>query len=369
MNEMRMLSRLRAGMPDRPVPTRARDLLGGAIDREGRKSRLSHEEDPATVTVLRAPRPASPRPSGLRPHADGRRDRGWRPALAGVATLALLATAVAAGQELWRSPEPGPTAAQVTEQAAAAARARPAVRPDQWLQVKKKVVGCQTSALVSAWWTADAGNWAEVSGGKIQSTLQARSHGAGAQGSDQSSQTLIMVPNSPICRHQPVVLVQSGQGGGTVTISGPSNEQMAVAMAGVPTFTYAGLGKLPRDAGALARHLSRLPLRPTGLGRGAYQAFYLTYALLSSYVPPPRLTAELYSVLGDIPGVTVAEHAADAAGRAGVALRLPLRRGSALTQEIILAPHMGRLLGYELTKNGRLISGIAILRRALVPRP
>lgn len=47
--------------------------------------------------------------------------------------------------------------------------------------------------------------------------------------------------------------------------------------------------------------------------------------LLSCYVMPPRLTAELYRALGDIPGVTVDDHAVDVAGQPGIGflLRVP----------------------------------------------
>ncbi len=50
---------------------------------------------------------------------------------------------------------------------------------------------------------------------------------------------------------------------------------------------------------------------------------------------PPRLTAELYHALGDLPRVTLDRHAVDAAGRHGVGFRI--RAGSA-KYEIILNP-------------------------------
>ncbi len=37
-----------------------------------------------------------------------------------------------------------------------------------------------------------------------------------------------------------------------------------------------------------------------------------------TYLMPPSLTAELYRALGNIPGVTVNQHAVNVAGRAGI---------------------------------------------------
>ena len=84
--------------------------------------------------------------------------------------------------------------------------------------------------------------------------------------------------------------------------------------------TYAGLNSLPRSPAALDRYLASLPLR--GWGPASYREFDIISALLFTYLMPPALTAELYRALGDIPGVTVDQHAVDVAGRAGIGFQI-----------------------------------------------
>ena len=80
--------------------------------------------------------------------------------------------------------------------------------------------------------------------------------------------------------------------------------------------SYAGLSSLPRDPAALDRYLRRLSVpHPRGWGSPAAREFTIIEMMLASYVMPPRLTAELYRALGQIPGVRVDDHAVDVAGR------------------------------------------------------
>lgn len=92
--------------------------------------------------------------------------------------------------------------------------------------------------------------------------------------------------------------------------------------------------------------------------------------MLTSYVMPPRLTAELYRALGEIPGVTVDDHAVDVAGRPGVGFISPALPGAGNT-EIILNPRTYRLMGQDLVLGPRhqLVNGTAILRQTLVTGP
>jgi hypothetical protein len=92
--------------------------------------------------------------------------------------------------------------------------------------------------------------------------------------------------------------------------------------------------------------------------------------LLTSYVMPPQLTAELYQALGDIPGVAVDDHAVDVAGRQGVGFTsADLPDGQA--EELILDPRTYELIGNSLLHgpSHQLVDGTAILQRALVAGP
>jgi hypothetical protein len=238
----------------------------------------------------------------------------------GAATLAVTGT-VALAQfvvSALTSLSPG----QVSGDAAAAALARPAVRPGHWVLRTERSVGCAVSGLRRTWTTADAGNEAWKARGQWWFM-------------DSSSAPLLVSVST--CRDQPAVEVAPGQlGGGDVTVPGPGQTQIQAASERA-LFSYAGLGSLPRDPDALARHLGRLRLPAgTDLSQGGTRAFFLIYTL---------------------------------AGRAGIGLRLPLRPGSGLTQEIVLAPRTYRLMGYQVLRGQRIVSGTALLRMMLVPRP
>jgi hypothetical protein len=131
--------------------------------------------------------------------------------------------------------------------------------------------------------------------------------------------------------------------------------------------SYSHLGSLPRDPRALDRHLARLM---SGGGSAASREFTSIAMLLTSYVMPPRLTAELYRALGDIPGVTIDDHAVDVAGRPGVGFISPVLPGVGHV-EIILSPRTYRLMGDDVVLGPRhqLLQGTAILRQALVSGP
>lgn len=139
---------------------------------------------------------------------------------------------------------------------------------------------------------------------------------------------------------------------------------------------YADLSSLPRSPKALDRYLGHL--LPRRYGPEASREFLIIGGMLTAYVMPPGLTAELYRALGDIPGVTADNQAVDVAGRHGVAFKLRMpAAGSGAALEIIINPRTYHLMADELViprtpgSPGRAISteGTAILQEALVSRP
>lgn len=353
MNEMELLARLRADMLAGPVPARAMNVLQDAI---------GDERDSRPALVADREPPSCPR-RGHQPATGGGWGRTWRPLTAGAVTLAV-AAGVAIAQFLV-SAGSTPSPAQIGAAAAATALAQPAVRPGQWVLWTNMPFGCADQGVQRTWTTADLGSQAFLSQHRWHFTP---SSGEGV-GISHGSMSATLV-GTATCRSQPAVLPTPGRGGGTVTISGRSDADLEAAASGQPTLSYAGLRLLPGDPGALERYLGGLRVPPSaGLGRGGAQAFFLIYTALSTYVLPPRLTAELYQALGDIPGLTVDARAADVTGRPGLGLVVPMRPGSRLTQEIVLAPRSYRLLGYQVLRHGRVLSGNAILRRVFVHRP
>lgn len=113
--------------------------------------------------------------------------------------------------------------------------------------------------------------------------------------------------------------------------------------------TYEGLATIPRDPKALVRYLMRAPGGQQGhwtTADGAWNAFNGIVGALISYAVPPKVAAELYLALADIPGVTVDKNALDAAGRRGPALVLTKNMpGGPWITEIFLNPRTYQLMG------------------------
>jgi hypothetical protein len=221
--------------------------------------------------------------------------------------------------------------------AAAAAGRQPAVPPDQWVFWREKTGGhCgKWCGIFHVWTTADAGHAAWVYRGKVMSL------GTGP------------FDGKPL----PALVLLGGWAAGSQT--------------GKIPVSYAGLRSLPREPGALDRYLGRLRLpHLRGWGPPPAREFVIIEKMLTSYLMPPRLTAELYRALGDIPGVTVSDHAVDAAGRHGVGFISPALPGGG-RKEIILDPRSYRLMGDNLLwgVRQRQLDGIAILQKALVSGP
>jgi len=134
--------------------------------------------------------------------------------------------------------------------------------------------------------------------------------------------------------------------------------------------SYAALRSLPHNPQALDRYLSRLNAGPWNHNGAPVREFMIISNLLTSYVMPPALTAELYHGLGDISGVTVDHHAVDVAGRTGVGFRIrPPRFTGRTAYELIVDPHTYSLVASQWLWAGHPPSGVAILRRVLVPGP
>jgi len=257
-----------------------------------------------------------------------------------LAVAAGLAVAVAAGAGLIAAhvirvngvvPAGTLTAHELAYRAAAAAERQPQVRPSQWVYWQEATASNPASAF-RVWTTADSTKAAFVARGKLH-VIDAPGHGA-------------------------------------MQIIGQPNASGGVAMARIP-ITYPGLRSLPSRPDALLRYLANLALpHPGGFGPTPVQDFSIIDLLVTTYVMPPSLTAELYRALGDIPGVTVNSHAEDVAGRRGVGFISPTGPYGG-NMELIFNARTYRLMGDDfLTSPGhRVVTGIAILREALVSGP
>jgi hypothetical protein len=187
---------------------------------------------------------------------------------------------------------------------------------------------------------------------------------------------------------------------------------------GIGALPYSKLASLPSDPAVLEKYLGEQPLVP-GLAftcvrpatdrvvncprpslpphmtpiEHATVAFHQIQGMLWKYVLPPRLAAELFHALADVPGITVLRYATDIAGQHGVAFVLPHAqwpmtsasrfgsplptKGLALRLELILNPHdyrlmaMSRTMKYSQTRHERATSfdQEAIIRQAFVARP
>jgi hypothetical protein len=274
--------------------------------------------------------------------------RPWR-----LVAAASLAAAVAAGlitAQVIASGGAGPAGAltvrELAYRAAAGAARQPAVRPGQWVFWREKTGGrgCGTGCgTFHVWTTADPQKAAWVYQGKVVSIVP------GPAGH---------VPF--VGQPQPSIVPQDRGGGWAVGIVG-----------GRIPVSYAGLSSLPREPQALDRYLGQLSLpHRSGWGPPPAREFSIIEMMLTSYVMPPRLTAELYRALSDIPGVTVNDHARDVAGRPGIGFISPVLPSAGNT-EIILDPRTYRLMGDNVLGGPRhqVLNGTAILRQALVSGP
>lgn len=358
MDEMELLAGFRDEVPANVVPAQAERLLSEAI----RATQPSGAAPSAERTARRWVVPG--RGWGLRG------DPGWhrprpvtRLAVAGALTAAVAAGAFAAttgdpghnGAGLAvrgpggphagvavRGPGGSPGGLSVRElayQSAAAAAARPPVRPGQWVYWKEQQFAAKPGPIFQVWTTADSREAAYVDRGKLH---------------------LLAGPFIGQPEPQPV---PAAYGGGVALGS----------EGGLMPVSYSRLRALPSSPRALVGYLGRLPLH--GWGPAPAREFQVIYDLLTSYVMPPGLTAELYRALADIPGVTADPHAVDLAGRAGVAFRFVGPSSVGGTEEIILNSRTFQVMGTELIiyppgkPSGEVLNGMSILREARVSGP
>ncbi len=269
--------------------------------------------------------------------------RPWRLAAAAGAAAAVMAGLITAQviASGGASPAGALTVRELAYRAAAAAARQSAVRPGQWVFWREKTggPGCGTDCGTShVWTTADSQKAAWVYRGRV-----------------------VSLGHGPFVGQPLPSIVPQDRGGGWA-VGGETGK--------IPV-SYADLSSLPRDPEALDRYLGQLSLpHRRGWGPPPAREFTIIDMMLTSYVMPPRLTAELYRALGDIPGVTVNNHAVDVAGRHGVGFISPALPGGG-NMEIILNPRTYRLMGDDLLwgPRHRLLNGTAILQKALVSGP
>jgi len=102
---------------------------------------------------------------------------------------------------------------------------------------------------------------------------------------------------------------------------------------------------LPTDPVALDAYLAHLdyPNPNATTANKATAEFSNISDILTAYVLPPKLTAELYHALADVPTVIAEPSVKDVGGQSGPAFILP-QNGQSVNQEIILSPGSYRLL-------------------------
>ncbi len=89
--------------------------------------------------------------------------------------------------------------------------------------------------------------------------------------------------------------------------------------------SYSELGSLPRDPAALDAYLARLvyPDSNPAPDIKGLAAFSVIEDMLTNYVLPPTLEAEMYQALAILPGIEVDSHVTAIDGQSGVAFVLP----------------------------------------------
>jgi hypothetical protein len=323
MNETELLARLREEIPlEGASPKAERLFLAGLDDAPGG--------------------PGSTRRAMARWRGRRRPHLGWRLALAGGLSAVVAAAAVVVAVSHSGGAGGIITVRELAYRAAAAAERQPQVRPKQWVYWKETRSRARSS-IFRVWTTADSTKAAFVAHGKVHPI-----HFPGGGG-----QFIGQPEGSPL----PGRGTTTGGETGTIPVK------------------YAGLGSLPRSPQALLRYLANLPLpHRSGWGPAPVREFVIIEELLTTYVMPPRRTAELYRALGEIPGVTVDTHTTDVAGRPGIGF-LHSVQPAAGAEEIIIDPRTYRLMGtgtWGRPSPGsapRVLNGVAYLQVALVRGP
>jgi len=347
MNEIDLLARLRDEVPGDQVSAHAERRLADAIA-SGPATRLAPARRPGSRGWLALPG----RPS-------------WRLATAGLAVAILLvgtATALVAGTR--STPAARLTAAELAYRAAASAARSPYVRPGQWvfreLYARPKTP-FEAGGITRQWATAN------------NKTNAFYLHGRLIVGPWSTWQ-----PMGCISHIKPFHWVPCA----------PAHQQYLKFPVATPFVSYSQLSSLPADPRQLIPvlaaknphgYLYNMALQPGSLvqaqtgrapaqhgyvGSPALRAFSVICSLLSTYVMPPRLTAELYRALGDLHGVEVYRNVLDVTGRPGIAFYMPLRPHARSGEDIIVNPRTYQLMGF-----GNRHIGTAVLYQAIVAGP
>ena len=353
MNELELLAGLREEIPRGPVSPRAESLLLAEVGAAGNGQAI--------------PGKAAPGRAGQR---GVRRRPRLRLAVVGLTAAALAAGAVALASQPQPRPRPGPlTVATLAQRAAAAASHQPGIRAGQWVYrdlYSSPGDPWNARGKTGHWATADNTRNAFYVGGKL---IVGPWSGWGRLGcvSRASGQPRPVACAPGQQRYLKFTLRQwfvpyrdlaslPGSPHALIRALAASNPQGLLW-----TTMDAGAQDALRTCKVTARACHPKPVYSRTL---PFRAFNVITYLLSSYVMPPRLTAELYRSLGDIPGIEVYRHLTDVAGRTGVGfvLRAPGHPGTG--ESIILNPRT-----YQFMAFGDHEGGVAILRQALVSGP
>jgi hypothetical protein len=364
---------------------------------------VTPEAEKAFTARIRA---EAARPPAARRHATARRlsQAGgryhWRFAVAAAMSAALAVGLIAGTGHSTGRPRPASgaiTAVLLAEMAAARAAAQPPVAASQWVYTKKVTVSATPAG------TEDACRVKNAQGQVRAVTVP----GFGGLGSIRAGTPCAVWSNGAVTAGN----FQTGPsslghvaGRGTIVATAvgaathrtqqeqwstadslrqasysASGKLVVSAACSCGLIGYSNLGQVPASPEAVVRWAMRTP---GGGGQYtiadlAWNAFNGIEGTLMDIVLPPKVAAELYRALADIPGVTVSKNAVDAAGRRGPAFVLtdPGGPGGAETGEIFLNPHTYQLTGYAdhfATKcecPSRGTSGTAILRQAFVSGP
>ena len=400
MDEMTLLRQLRSGVPAPDVTREAEEAFTAYITAEAANAPAATHRRGGLGW-----RPPSGRDVGWRLNALGGRHH-WRFAIAAGMSIALaigLIAGVGGG-----SGRPGPgTAGQsapavlLADQAAAVAAARPSVPPGQWVYTKtvtetitpagksyacvvKNVQGRTHDAPLPAFggqmsFPPGTPCWVWSNGTVETRHFSERLPFSGGKHPVITGKGTIVATNYPAStRRQETEQWSTADGTRNASYSA-GGKLVTTAACACGLVSYANLGTLPSDPKALVRWAMRTPGGGSHYTTAdlAWNAFNGIEGTLTSYVLPPKVAAELYRALGDIPGVTVDQDAVDAAGQHAPAFVLTDEDdpGGGWTAEIFLNPHTFQLTSYaehfpakcECPSPGA--GGTAILRQALVSAP
>jgi hypothetical protein len=330
MDEMKMLLEFRAAVapPDDAVLARARAgmLDRGVAGQGGRRARW--------------------------PRLPGTRPRLVLTGLAAAAAVAAVSVALVVPGSTPTRPA-ATTARELAYQAAAAAAAQPTAAPGQWVywqettvigsfgKPPRQIIKKGSPTTYQVWTTADSAKAAFLVDGSIRYLCPSQ---------------MIPAPCPTIGQPIPIALTEGGPQADINTIP----------------VSYADLSSLPANPVTLDRYFSSL----YGPRQSATVTEFQTIEdLLISYVMPPALTAELYRALGDVPGITVNDHAVDAAGRTGIGFQItPVdpRTGLHAFYQLILDPSTYEWMGYSWSfglPGLQQVQATAVLKSSLVSGP